>query len=245
VAGALAARKHHEAALSIATGLRMHPIYGDDAASFRIEQLEALRQYDQALSEAAMRSAKSPNDRTRIGDIEVRRRNFVGAAEAYQQVLDMIGAKAEWNLIAAAANAYDNAGDWDKAKPLLERAIVLAPDEPLLLNELGYGLISRGDDIERGVALITKAVLLRPDDASIIDSLGWAQFKRGAYAQAIPLLERAIRLDQAQAEIGEHLGDAYWAAGRRVDARYAWAAARVQADGDALARLDGKMAGTR
>jgi tetratricopeptide (TPR) repeat protein len=245
VAGALAARKRHDVALAIADGLRGDAVYGDDAASFRIEQLEALGQFDLALSEAAMRAAHSPNDRTRIGDIELRRRNFVDAARAYQAVLDVVGAKAEWNLIAAAANAYDNAGNWEKAKPLLERAIKLAPEEPLLLNELGYGLITHAADVERGLMLITKAVLLRPDDAAIIDSLGWAQYKRGAYAEAIPLLERAIYLDQAQAEIGEHLGDAYWAAGRRIDARYAWAAARVQADGDALTRLDGKIAGKR
>jgi tetratricopeptide (TPR) repeat protein len=245
VAGALAARKRHDVALVIADRLIADPIYGDDAASFRIEQLEALGQFDLALSEAALRAANSPNDRTRIGDIELRRRNFVEAAAAYQAVLDTVGAKAEWNLIAAAANAYDNAGNWGKAKPLLERAIKLAPEEPLLLNELGYGLITHGTDVERGLMLITRAVLLRPDDAAIIDSLGWAQYKRGAYTEAIPLLERAMRLDQAQAEIGEHLGDAYWAAGRRVDARYAWSAARVQADGEALTRLDGKIAGTR
>ena len=243
VAGALSARKRHDVALTIADGLVNDPIYGDDAASFRIEQLEALGKFDVALSEATMRAAHSPNDRTRIGDIELRRGNFGAAAKAYQAAFDALGAKAGASLIFATANAYDNAGDWDKARPLLERAKALSPDDPALLNELGYGLITHGGPVDDGLALITKAVMLRPDDAAIIDSLGWAQFKRGAFVEAIPLLERAMQLDQAQAEIGEHLGDAYWAAGRRVDARYAWAAARVQADGEASARIDSKIAG--
>jgi predicted Zn-dependent protease len=244
VAGALAAQKRHAAALTIANDLLADPIYGDDAASFRIDQLEGLGRIDEALAEAGSR-AKSPNDQARIGDIELRRGNFRAAAAVYQRVLDKQAGKAEWPLIFAAANAYDSAGNWRAAAPLLERALALAPDEPAILNELGYGLVVQETDLARGLALISKAVALRPDDAATVDSLGWAQFKRRAFADAVPLLERAVRLDYAQAEIGEHLGDAYWAAGRRVDARYAWAAARVQADGDALARLDGKMAGQR
>jgi tetratricopeptide (TPR) repeat protein len=243
VAGALAARRRHQEALTIADTILASPLYGQDAASFRIEQLEALGKFDVALAEARSRAAQSPNDQARIGDIELRRRNFESAAAAYQKALDALGKKADWRLIFATANAYDYAGKWRAAKPLLEQALTLAPDEPAILNELGYGLITNGDDLERGLALVARAVNLRPDDAAIVDSLGWAHFKRGAVAQAVPLLERAVRLDQTQPEIGEHLGDAYWAAGRRIEARYAWAAARVYADGDASARLDAKIAG--
>jgi tetratricopeptide (TPR) repeat protein len=241
VGGALAARKRHALALSIAESLLNDPVYGDDAASFRIDQLEGLGKADAALVEAEKRAATSPNDRARIGDIEMRRRNFAAAAAAYQAALAKAGDKAGWPLIFATGNAYDNAGDWARAMPLLEQALKLAPEEPAILNELGYGLISNGSNIERGLALVSKAVTLRPDDAAIVDSLGWAHYQRGAYAEAIPLLERAVRLDQAQAEIGEHLGDAYWAAGRRIEARYAWTAARIQADADAAKRLDAKL----
>jgi tetratricopeptide (TPR) repeat protein len=244
VAGALASRKRHDVALALADALIGDPIYGDDAASFRIEQLEGSGRIDTALDEARTRAINSPNDQARIGDIEMRRRNFAGAAAAYQKAVDALGATSGWGLIFAAGNAYDNDGNWAAAKPLLERALVMAPEEPAILNELGYGLLTHGETVDRGLSLITKAVLLRPDDAAIIDSFGWAQLQRGAHAEAITLFERAVRLDQSQAEIGEHLGDAYWAAGRRIDARYAWTAARVQADGDALTRLDGKIAGT-
>jgi tetratricopeptide (TPR) repeat protein len=245
VAGALAARKRHDVALAIADGLLRDPVYGDDAASFRIDQLEGVGRIDAALAEAQARAAHSPNDKARIGDIELRRRNYAGAAVAYQSALEALGDRAGWALVFAAGNAQDAAGNWAAAKPLLERALALAPEESAILNELGYGLITHDEAVDHGLSYITRAVTLRPDDAAIIDSFGWAQLKRGAYAESITLLERAVRLDQAQAEIGEHLGDAYWAAGRRIDARYAWAAARVQADGEALDRLDGKIAGRR
>jgi Flp pilus assembly protein TadD len=82
---------------------------------------------------------------------------------------------------------------------------------------------------------------MRCNDPAITDSLGWALFKGGRTAEAIALLERATESEPTIAEIGEHLGDAYWAAGRRIDARYAWRAALVQAeDGDAK-RLSTKI----
>jgi tetratricopeptide (TPR) repeat protein len=245
VAGALDVRKRHDLALAISNSLVGDPIYGDDAASFRISQLEGLNRFDDALEAARARAAKSPNDQGRIGDIELRRRNFVAAAAAYQVALDALGSKSPWTLIFAAANAYDNAGNWAEAKALLERALLMAADEPAILNELGYGLIINRQGVDRGLQLVSRAAAMRPDDAAIVDSLGWAQYQRGAFAEAVPLLERAARLDHAQPEIGEHLGDAYWAAGRRVEARYAWAAARVQAEGDAVSRLDSKIAGQR
>ena len=242
VAGALAARKKHAAALAIAESVATDPIYNDDAASLRIDQLEALGRIDDALAGAVDRANRSPNDAARIGDIELRRGNFAAATTAYRKAVDALGDKAAWPLIYAAGNAADAAGDWAVARPLLERALKMAPDEPAILNELGYGLVLRSEDMARGSALVARAADLRPDDAAIVDSLGWATFRKGDVEQAIPLLERAARLDNGQAEIGEHLGDAYWQAGQRIAARYAWAAARVQALGAQALRLDGKIA---
>lgn len=245
VAGALAARKRHQEALATATTVVGDALYGSDAASFRIDQLAALGQFDAALAETRQRAGQSPNDQARIGDIESRRGNYAAAAAAYQQALDAAGPQAGWPLVFATANAYHTAGNWSAAEPLLERALLLAPTEPALLNKLGYGLIIHNDNLDRGMQLITTAVQLRPDNPAIIDSLGWAYFRRGDFTQAIALLERAVRFDHNQPEIGEHLGDAYWAAGRRIDARYAWTAARVGAAESAHARIDAKIAGKR
>ena len=97
---------------------------------------------------------------------------------------------------------------WPEAKQALQQALAIAPDQPLLLNFLGYAKLERGEDMDAAEAMIRKASELAPDDASITDSLGWAQFKRGKVAEAIATLQRAAEKDPDQAEIQEHLGDA-------------------------------------
>ena len=92
-------------------------------------------------------------------------------------------------------------------------ALEIAPDQPLILNFLGYAKLERGEDLDAAEAMIRKASELAPDDASITDSLGWAQFKRGKVDEAIETLQRAATKDPAQAEIHEHLGDALFTLG--------------------------------
>ena len=121
--------------------------------------------------------------------------------------------------------------------------MALAPNEPLILNFLGYAKLEHGEDLDVAEALIRKASELAPDDASITDSLGWALYKRGRLEEAITVLQKAAIGDPAQAEIQEHLGDALYAAGRRFEARFAWAAALATADQQDMSRIQGKIEG--
>jgi len=116
------------------------------------------------------------------------------------------------------------------------------PDQPLILNFLGYAKLERGEDLDAAEAMIRKASALAPEDASITDSLGWALFKRGRYADAIETLERAAAKDPDQPEIHEHLGDALYSIGRRYEARFAWNAALISAEDDVAARIRLKIA---
>lgn len=241
-AGALTDGKRPALALTIVDTLLDDPIYGDDAASLRIELLEALDRYDDAVAAAEERAGRSSNDMARLGDMAMRHGDFAAAARRFDQAIAMSEGQPGWTLLHAAGNAHLLAGDWPRAREVLEAALKRAPEEPLVLNSLGFGLVDQGDDARRGRALIEKAAELRPGNASIIDSQGWAAYRSGDLVQAIAALERARSLEPVQAEISEHLGDVYWAAGRRIDARYAWAAARVQGDTTAHARLDAKIA---
>ena len=137
----------------------------------------------------------------------------------------------------------DGADRWTEAKTELETALKLDPENALLLNFLGYGKLERGEDLDSAEAMIRKASDLRPDDASITDSLGWALFKRGHVDEAIETLSRAAAGDPSQSEIHEHLGDALYAAGRRIEARFSWQAALITAE--AVAPLRGSRVGTR
>ena len=137
--------------------------------------------------------------------------------------------------------ALDQAGDWPGARAALRRAYTLAPQQPYVLNYLGYALLVRNEEVGEAERLIREAHRLAPDNAAITDSLGWALYRKGQLAEAVPLLEQAAQAEPADVEINEHLGDVYFAAGRRVEARFAWRAASVYAEGATATRIAAKM----
>ena len=168
------------------------------------------------------------------------------AAPAYRKAIDAaIGAHVPadglWPLWLQYGSALDQAGDWAGAKTALQQALTLAPNEAVVLNQLGYSQVARRDDVAAATALIERASKLRPDDAAITDSLGWVRYLGGDAGAAVPLLEKASAADPGEPTINEHLGDAYWQLGRALEARYAWRAALVTAEDKDRARLAAKI----
>lgn len=173
-------------------------------------------------------------------------RDLVGAAKLYRSLVEEADAIAAKNgrrvtyrlLLAQALNQQQ---DWVGGKKILEEALTLAPQNPLILNSLGYGLLERREDVKRGFELVSKAHSLAPQSPAITDSLGWGHYLNGDYAKAVPLLEMAVEGAINDVTINEHLGDAYWKVGRAIEARYAWRAAVLQADGDEAKRIAAKI----
>ncbi len=183
---------------------------------------------------------------SRLGAALIENKRFGEAADAYARALSLstggTGSDDVWALHLFRANALESANRWDEAKAEMAIAMQLSPDNPLLLNFLGYGQLERGENLDAAEEMVRKASALRPDDSSITDSLGWAQFKRGKVNDAIATLQRAAEGSPDQAEIHEHLGDALYTAGRRIEARFAWRAALVNAEAEAKTRIDAKLA---
>lgn len=167
------------------------------------------------------------------------------AAAAYQRAIAAANAqgmtKNLWTLHLLRAASLEEVDRWPEAKIELQAAMKLQPDNPVILNYLGYGKLERGEDLDAAEAMIRKASAMRPDDASITDSLGWALYKRGNLPEAIETLRRAAAGDPAQSEIHEHLGDALFKSGRRIEARFAWNAALVTAEDEVKPRLLAKL----
>lgn len=167
------------------------------------------------------------------------------AVTVYRSLLDHGGGETSGSrraiYLLMLATALDANGDWDSARNALEDAAVLDPKNAQILNYLGYSLLERRIDVTRGFDLVSEAYRLAPQSAAITDSLGWAHFLRGEVETAIPLLERAVKGAIADAAINEHLGDAYWAIGRRSEARFAWKAAALAAEGNVAERLTRKI----
>ncbi|HMQ18970.1 MAG TPA: hypothetical protein PKC77_07440 [Sphingopyxis sp.] len=145
------------------------------------------------------------------------------------------------NILIARAELLLQADDWDAAAPLLDRAVALRPNDPNVLNFVGYSSIERRRDIPRSLERIETAWAQDPQNAAITDSLGWAYFLTGRIDEAVPLLERAQRGEPGNAVIVEHLGDAYWKAGEHFRARHSWRAAALVAEADMAARLEAKL----
>jgi tetratricopeptide (TPR) repeat protein len=208
---------------------------------------------DKRLNEAyqiAAAAAASPNadlsDYSRLGDVLQSMKRHAAAADAYGRAIafaEVQGLKnGLWRQLLLRASALEDAGRWPEAKAALQRGLAIAPDQPLLLNFMGYGQLERGENLDSAEAMIRKASELSPDDGSITDSLGWAQFKRGKVSEAITTLQQAAEKDPEQPEIQEHLGDALYKSGRRYEARFAWSAALVTAEDEIAARVKAKLA---
>ena len=184
----------------------------------------------------------APERFIRLGQLLAQGKDFGGAADAFRKAEARYPAGATpWALLLFQGSALEQAGRWDEARAVLERAAKMAPEEPAVLNYLGYAQVERRQNVPAALELLKKASALKPEDASITDSLGWAKFVTGDVDAAVPILQRAAEGAPADATINEHLGDALWAAGRRYEARYAWRAAAVFAEGDVVVRLNAKV----
>lgn len=128
----------------------------------------------------------------------------------------------DWILYYQRGIAFERQQNWNKAEPDFRKALELYPNQPEVLNYLGYSLIDRNEKLDEAVDMLKRAVSQRPDDGFIVDSLGWAFYKLGRYDDAAKKLEKAVMLQPADATINDHLGDAYWKIGRKRDAVFQW-----------------------
>jgi Flp pilus assembly protein TadD len=189
--------------------------------------LDALDRTDEAAAELAGLAAERPRDPepfVELGDILRGHSRFTEAVEAYDKAIGRVDhvEPRHWRLFYSRAVALERSGQWPRAEADLQRALELQPEQPLVLNYLGYTWIDKGMNLDRALTMIKRAVELRPNDGYIVDSLGWAYYRLGDFANATQLLEHAIELLPEDPTINDHLGDAYWQRGRLVEARYQW-----------------------
>ena len=116
-------------------------------------------------------------------------------------------------------------GQWAAAEKDLVAALAQQPNEPDLLNYLGYAWIDRGERLSEAMDMVKRAVAANPRSGAMVDSLGWAYYRIGDYRNAVEKLEEAVLLSPADPEINNHLGDAYWRVGRTIEARFQWSRA--------------------
>jgi len=190
--------------------------------------LEMLDRTDEAVAQLKEMSAEAPTRAgadMQLGDLLRAKKRFNEAVDAYDEAIRRLQASSmpeRWSLYYSRGIALERSGQWKPSEADLLHALELKPDQPLVLNYLGYSWIDRGENLERGLQMIKKAVELRPEDGYIVDSLGWAHYRLGDYSSAVEYLEKAIELVPEDPTINDHLGDAYWQSGRPNEARFQW-----------------------
>ena len=171
-----------------------------------------------------------------LGNIMRGHKRYEEAVDYYSRAIALIGKpeKKNWTQFYARGTCYERIKKWPQAEADLQKAMQLSPDQPLVLNYLGYSWVDQNRNLKQGLALIERAVQLKPDDGYIVDSLGWAHYRMGNIKEAVRFLERAVELKPEDPVLNDHLGDALW----RVE-RPAGGALPVGAGADVEARARG------
>ena len=205
----------------------------DDELMYDAAQIERAQMlFEAGASEAAIAvlyaaQKSQPENRDiliSLGDLYRAEHRFAEAEGVYDRAIALSGEPQprHWFLYFARGMMRERLGNWDMAEMDLQHARELSGDEPNVLNYLGYSWIDQGIHLDEGLKIIRMAVQKEPKNGAFIDSLGWAYFKLGDYKNALKYLEVASQIEATDPIITDHLGDALWRVGRKVEARYQW-----------------------
>ncbi len=237
-----------------ATAISFYERIPDNSTLKRVAELQlgrtlaARKRQDEAVTHLKAALARDESDMRAylsLGGVYASQENYRAAADLYDRAVARIAepARADWNVFYQRGIAYERLKEWEKAEPNFRKALELYPDQPQVLNYLGYSWVDKNMNLDEGLELIQRAVDLRPSDGYIVDSLGWAFYRLGRYDDAVRELERAVGLMPADPILNDHLGDAYWRVGRKLEAGFQWNhALALDPEPDLKAEVEKKMA---
>lgn len=209
--------------------------------------LADLERHDEAIEHLAALVESDPDDMRAylaLGGVHASRKDYAAAAALYERAVARIDepTQADWNVFYQRGIAYERLKQWSRAEPNFKKALELNPDQPQVLNYLGYSWVDMNMNLDQGLEMIKRAVELRPSDGYIVDSLGWAYYRLERFDDAVRELERAVNLMPNDPILADHLGDAYWRVGRRLEATFQWRHARdLDPEPDVLESVERKL----
>jgi len=204
----------------------------DDASFYvaeegRADALIALGKIDTAIEVLQALTKSHPEIRdvhVALGDALRREGRYGDAIVAYDRAVELVKTPtaSDWVLYYARGITFEREKQWPRAEADFRKALELRPNQPLVLNYLGYSFVEMGENLDEALDMIERAVAGRPNDGFIADSLGWVLYRLGRYDEAVQPMERAVELTPLDPVINDHLGDVYWAVGRLREAEFQW-----------------------
>ena len=193
--------------------------------------LETLGRQEQAAKHLEDIVAERPKDleaHSALANLQSSRKKFAESEAALDKALALVDKPdgGHWSLFYRRGIARERLKKWPLAEADFKKALELYPDQPQVLNYLGYSWVDMGINLDEGLKMLRRAVELRQTDGYIVDSLGWAYYRLGQYEASLKELERAIDLKSSDPVINDHLGDVYWRVGRKLEAQFQWNHAR-------------------
>ena len=194
---------------------------GRAAALRRSDRTDAAIEVLKQLTES---HGDNPNVHVALADVLRQTDNFEESIPVYTRALEMIGEPQEehWIVYFARGISHERTDQWDAAEADFRAALELRPEQPQVLNYLGYSMLEMKRNLDEALDLIERAVEQRPDSGYIVDSLGWGLYRLGRYQEAVEHMERAVELLPIDPIVNDHLGDVYWAVGREREAEFQW-----------------------
>ena len=162
-----------------------------------------------------------------LGDVLRAKDDFEGAIAAYDHAIGLASEKAavRWVLYYSRGIAYERSGNQERSEADFRAALAINPEQPQVLNYLGYSMVEQNRNLDEALDMIERAVVASPDSGYIVDSLGWVLYRLGRYSEAVDHMERAVELLAVDPVVNDHLGDVYWAVGRLREAEFQWSRA--------------------
>ncbi len=223
----LAARERYEAAVGVYGKVGRQSPFSWSARLRTADSLYELKRLDEAvklLETMADERPKRTDALLKLGNFLRYKEKFEKAVGAYDQAferLDKPNAQ-QWSLYYSRGIALERSNQWSRAEKDFLKALEFKPEQPYVLNYLGYSWVEKGKNIDKARGMIERAVQQRQNDGYIVDSMGWVLYRLGKYKESVTHLERAVQLRPQDPVINDHLGDAYWRVGRRHEARFQW-----------------------
>lgn len=239
--------ERHEEAITALRNVQSGSLFDWDARMDIADNLIRLDRDEEAIDSLETMAAERPDDieaLDKLGFLMRVRGRFEEGTVYYDRAMERIEVVMpdHWTLFYFRGITLERTKRWPEAEADFRRSLELKPDDPYVLNYLGYSWIDQGVNIDEGMEMIRNAVAQRQNDGNVVDSLGWAHYRLGEFDEAVIHLERAVQLRPEEAVINDHLGDAYWKVGRRLEAGFQWRhALSLDPDDDLRATIEQKL----